>query len=394
MKQLKLSTLFVVLLLAFSACKKVEILSQAHGTLLESKEIKTISKAECVQLVDSADISQIATYDVKLIQINYVTEYQGKNIETSGMLFVPVGKDTVNFVNYNHGTVVPLKLLGMDEGTPSLFAGQSSGFGEIKNIGLTWASAGYTVFMPDYIGYGKTRKLEHPFVYYPELFKSIYDGDLAVKSYLHQQSAYFDDKIFLTGWSLGSGASLSAQRYLENEHPSDFHIIASLNLSGPYSFKHFIQSIYDKKDTYNSKLNIYSWAIYAVNKFSELKRPNDQYFSYPVFDQASAFNPPQKVPSKIFNMHFIKAIIDGTDVKMNNVLTRNSMISGWVPQAKIYLYHGDADNFVPYFNSEDCYNGLSAVGADIHLTTYQGKNHYTVFPKYLIDAKNQMDQLK
>ena len=130
------------LLLIFTACKKEVTLSVSPGTLIETNEVKTISRSECVQLVDSADISSIAQYDVRLIEIVYATEYDGKTIETSGMLFVPVGKDTVHFVTYNHGTVVPLKLFKMDEATPSLFNGQSVGFGEIRNVGLTWASAG------------------------------------------------------------------------------------------------------------------------------------------------------------------------------------------------------------------------------------------------------------
>lgn len=382
------------LLLIFTACKKEATLSVSPGTLIETNEVKTISRSECVQLVDSADISSVAQYDVRLIEIVYATEYDGKTIETSGMLFVPVGKDTVHFVTYNHGTVVPLKLFKMDEATPSLFTGQSVGFGEIRNVGLTWASAGYTVFMPDYVGYNRTRDKEHPYIYYPELFKSIYHGDLAVKSYIQSQSAYYDNRMFLAGWSQGGGASLSAHRYFEQNYPGTFTIVASLNLSGPYNFKRFIRSVFENKETANDKISIYSWALYSLNKFSELKRANDRFYSYSVYDQVSAFNPPSTVPADIFNNFFIKQIVDGSDVAMNSVIERNSMINGWNPQGKIYLYHGDADDFVPYFNSEDCYEGLLQLGTDIHFTTYPGATHYTVFPKYLIDAKNQMDLLK
>lgn len=380
-------------LLFLTSCKKEEA-NFTPGSFITVKEIKTLSKAECIQLVDSADIQSFANYDVKLIEVVYASEYEGKSITTSGMLFMPVGKDTIDFVTYCHGTVVPLKLLGMDEDTPSLYAGQNAGFTEIKNVGLAWASAGYTVFMPDYIGYNRTRDKEHPYVYYPELFKSIHDGNLAVKHYFSTLTNYYDNNLFLTGWSQGGAASLASQRYYESQYPDEFHIKASLNLSGPYSFQRFVKSVFDNKDEYNDKINIYSWAMYSLNKFSEMKRPNDRFWSYPVYDQVTAFNPPEKIASHIFNNYFYKQMVNGTDTQVNEILKRNSTISGWLPVAPVYLFHGDADDYVPYFNTEDCYNGLTAEGATINLTTYHGDNHYSVFSRYLIDAKNQMDLLK
>lgn len=387
------SLLFVILLLLVSCKKKIENLP-TPGTLVGANEVTTISKLDCIQWVDSADISNLAVYDVKLIEISYTTEYQGKSIKTSGMLFFPVGKDTIDFVTYCHGTIVPLKLMGVNDQIPTFYKGGKEDFAEIRNIGLTWASAGYSVFMPDYIGYDLTKTKEHPYVYYPELFKSIRDGDLAIKQYFKTLSNFYDDSMFLAGWSQGGGASLSAQRYFEATMPSEFNIKASLNLSGPYNFKRFIKSVFDHKDQKNDKINIYSWALYSLNKFSELNRPNDRYWSYPVFDQVSAFNPPSTVPSEIFNNFFIKQIVEGKDVPMNTVLERNSMISGWKPQAKVFLYHGNADTYVPYFNSEDCYHGLLNEGADIQLITYDGDSHYSVFHHYLIDALNQMNLLK
>lgn len=51
---------------------------------------------------------------------------------------------------------------------------------------------------------------------------------------------------------------------------------------------------------------ILSWAVYTVNKFSELKRPSDQIYSFPVFDQMSSIFTPSKKPNQVFKPYFIK----------------------------------------------------------------------------------------
>lgn len=391
MKNLLLFIVFVPLLFS---CKKENYLSVDRGTLLEMKEVKTLSSSKCIELVDSVDISAFANYDVELLEVVYATEYQGNVIETSGILMVPKNAGAFKLVTYCHGTVVPIGMFGQDGGTPSLFSGQSKKYIEIRNVGLTWASAGYTVFMPDYVGYGRTKKTEHPYIYYPELVKSVEDGVVAVKTYLQGLDANFSSNIVFAGYSQGAGAALFAHRKWEEETGfNDFDVLASINLSGPYNFKRFIQSVFEKKDNKEKNIPIYSWAMYSMNRFSELKRPNDYIFSYPVYDQGSAFLPPSTLPSKVFNNFFMQQIVNGNDIEMNALIKRNSIMGEWVPNGKVILFHGGDDTFVPYFNSEDCYANLQQLGADVDLFTYEGKGHRNVLPLFVVDAKTQLDLL-
>ncbi|MBW7868838.1 MAG: prolyl oligopeptidase family serine peptidase [Brumimicrobium sp.] len=384
----------IILTTLLVSCKKEKYVDVAPGTLIESKEIKTITKSECISLIDSVDASGFATYDVQLLEVVYASTYQGKTIETSGMLFVPVGIDTFNLVTYCHGTVAPADIMGKKWGTPSQFKGEKFGFIESRNVGLSWATAGYTVFMPDYIGYGRTKKVEHPYVYYPELVNAIYDGTIAVKKYLLDQSAYYENKLFLAGYSQGGGASFFSHWYIDTYHSSEFNVTASLNLSGPYHIKRILQTIIEHKDEKQANIGVYAWALYSINKFSELKRPNDYFFSYPVYDQGSSFLPPSKVPSKILNNFFMQQIQNGKDKEMIKVLERCWVAKNWYSPGKIYLYHGDQDDFVPYFNSEDAYTTLSQNGVDVQFFTYTGKKHWNVLKPFITDAKNQLDALK
>jgi acetyl esterase/lipase len=131
-----------------------------------------------------------------------------------------------------------------------------------------------------------------------------------------------------------------------------------------------------------------------VNKFSNIKRPSDQLWSYPVFDQTSAFNPPSKEPAKIFNNFFLSKIVDGSDVQMVNIIKQNSFHENWHPLGKVFLHHGDADEIVPYFNSVDAYNGLTAAGGDVTLYSYPGGGHDTELNNYVTKTLTDFNELK
>ncbi len=178
MKLIKIHYLTLLLLLLTAACSKEDNPPpfQERGTLIEAVEVGTLTKDEAIERVNELDIRSTAVYDVSYHAITYRTEYDGKQIDTKGILFLPEGVDSIYFITYLHGTQLPLEVLGVDKVTPSNYDGSGSGsdnhdFREVKNMGLAWASAGYAVFMPDYIGYGATLGKDHPYVYYPEMFK-------------------------------------------------------------------------------------------------------------------------------------------------------------------------------------------------------------------------------
>jgi hypothetical protein len=310
---------------------------------------------------------------------------------------VPDDISTVYLIAYFHGTQLPLKLLDFYDSkseTPSYYKGGKENFGETRNMGLSWASAGYVVFMPDYIGFGTTLEKEHPYLNYPEMFESNIDGLLAAKSFLSNEGLSYDNRLFITGWSQGGGACLSAQRFIERDYASEFTIVASSSLAGPHNFERFFDDILSRKDEELNISNIFSWAVYGLNKFSDLKRPTDQLYAYPVYDQFASIFPPSKVPSEIFNSYFLNKIIDGSDQKFRDILVENTFAYGWQPSGKVFLHHGDADDVVYYFNSVDAYNGLTAAGGDATLYTYPGGTHDSELGNFISKTLEDFSTLK
>ncbi|HEU5146825.1 MAG TPA: hypothetical protein VFT90_08925, partial [Chryseosolibacter sp.] len=89
-------------------------------------------------------------YDVKTYTLTYVTTYKGDIVEASGLIMVPVGmKDPAPIVSLQHGTTFE-----KDE-APS----ERGGFHGME----FFASAGYITLMPDFLGYGESADLFHPY---------------------------------------------------------------------------------------------------------------------------------------------------------------------------------------------------------------------------------------
>lgn len=391
--------LFLVLsaLLFISGCEKEHTLISGdyqRGDLIEAVEKGTLSKEEIINRVTELSASDFAQYGVSYQVITYRTQYLGKPIDSRGLLILPQKTGKTRLIMYCHGTELPSVRLNVEKITPSLYAGQKENFGDVRNMGLSWGTAGYAVFIPDYIGFGLTLGKDHPYVYYPEMFISDIDGLLAVKKALQQQKLDYDNRLFLTGWSQGAGAALSAHRYIQENYADDFTIMATSGLSGPYHFSRFAESFLERRSEDIAALPIFSWGLYALNKFSNLRRPTDQLYSYPVYDQFASILVPSKKPDQVFNPYFLKRWQDGSDVALQQVLNQNSFHQGWKPTGKVFLHHGDADELVPSYNTEDAYKGLTSAGGDVKKYIYPGGGHITELDKFIFNTLTDFNLLK
>lgn len=399
MTKIKLLILVTVVTLFSTSCKKeLDSLSpQPRGKLIEAVVKGKMSRAQIVDAVDELSAESSAVYDVTLYSVTYRTETNGRQVDTKGLLLIPDNVSKIYLISYFHGTQLPVNLLDVynpDNETPSNYAGGKDHFREIRNMGLTWASAGFTVFMPDYVGFGLSKDYEHPYMYYPEMFKANIDGLLAVKAFFASKNISYDNRLFLGGWSQGGGACLSAHKYIQTEYSSEFTVVASSSLAGPHNFAKFVDEILNKKDKDLNIYNIFSWAMYALNKYSTLKRPTDQLYAYPVYDQTSSIFPPSKKPAEIFNDYFLSKIIDHSDAAFRSEMNKNTFAQGWKPVGKVFLHHGDADDVVYYFNSVDARDGLTTAGGDVTLYTYPGGKHDTELGNYISKTLTDFTLLK
>lgn len=397
MKERFLVNFYLIFVLLFSFGCEQDIndpSSLPRGSAIEIKEIGKLTAAQIVERVEDFNASDIAINNVTYYTVSYVTQYMGKPVEAFGLMILPDGIDAPPLINYTHGTLFPLDVDVVNNNIPSNYRGQNSDFVEVRNISLALASNGYAVFMPDYIGYGNSRNYEHPYVYYPELFHAIIDGIRAARIVMEVKGYQPEKKVFLAGWSQGAGASLSTHKFLERDFSDEFEVVASSGLAGPYNFYEFVNFVFVNNEQEAEYIGLYTWTVYVVNKFSNLKRPTDQLFSYPVFSQIAAVLAPSKIPKKVFNPFFLDRISSGKDLAMVNVLKDNSTHDNWLPLGKVFLHHGDSDRIVPYFNSVDAFNGLKERGGDIKFYSYPDGDHDTEVGNFVLNTITDFNALK
>jgi len=369
----------MTVILLFSCSENVlDSALTVRGNCIEIKLVGERDKESIVENISIIDAKQLAKYDVSYYRVVYRTEYMGRGIDASGLLLIPKDVWDCRLIGYFHGTNIPIGLAGVNKQIPSYYRGERENFIEVRNVGLCWASAGYAVFMPDYIGYGVSKDVEHPYNYYPEMFKSNIDGLLAVKSFLIEKGYASCDKLFLAGWSQGAGASLSAHKYIEESYTGEFTVMASSNVAGPYNFAGFMDDIVERQNESTDIMNILSWSAYALNKYSGLNIPADQVFAYPVYDQISALNTPSKKPAEVFNSLFLSKLNGSDEDRFKKVALANSFHKGWEPQGAIFFHHCGGDKVVPIFNTEDAFKGLRRNNLVIYTYIINGGSHYTL----------------
>lgn len=386
----------ILYLLAFLllACAKDDLPPAQRGDIIEITNQGSLTKTEINDRISEFNGDGWAENDVHFLAITYRTTYMGKPINSKGLLIIPNNLDSLDLLVYCHGTEIPSKFLKSDNITPSQYTGSKDTHRDVRNMGLGWASKGFAVFMPDYIGFGSTIDKEHPYMYFPEMFLSNIDGILAAKKYLSDNNLVHHRRIFIAGWSQGGGACLSAHKYIEEQYSSQFEVVASSSLAGVLNYEKYHDESLKKGNDKLGSMPIISWSIYGVNKFSSLKRPTDQMYSYPVYDQMSAILVPSFKPNEVFKPYFISKALSDTDIEYRQVLKENSFHQGWKPVGKVFLHHGDADDVVPYYNSIDTKNGLEAEDGEVQLYTYPGGKHDTELGNFIQNTFNDFNLLR
>ena len=106
---------------------------------------------------------------------------------------------------------------------------------EAASFGSLFGSMGYIIAYPDYIGYGASQDLPHPYEHGASLASASLDMLRAAKEFLRGQTdVKWDEKLYVAGYSEGGYATMSLQRKIEEEASSEFNLRASSCGAGAY----------------------------------------------------------------------------------------------------------------------------------------------------------------
>ena len=248
------------------------MLTAAHGQKLVSNvangEMRMGSVAARMQKVFAGyEIGPPAPF-IDLHKITYTsTDEKGRAVNLTGLVAWPQGGAPKGLVVFCHGTIQDR------DASPSKWKGKEDG-SEAESATLAFATGGYAVVIPDYLGLGD-HKATHPYPRNIINSQSAVDIIAPARELARQKRYNLGAKLFVTGYSEGGGIAMAATQKLEKMSGADYRISASAPVSGPYDVSGATREFMLREPTDQTgfvvRLYLLSYAAYYLRKDSNIK---------------------------------------------------------------------------------------------------------------------------
>jgi len=381
-------TLITITLLLLGCTKKSPTSSSfsedsVRGERLKTKTLTTYSAPLIQQLINLAgyEIPFDLEQSVKIVSITYVTlDGLGDKVKASGALMIPQELDDMPLLSLQHGTVFKREEVA-----------SVSPLNSIEGMaGTLIASLGYVVCVPDYVGFGVSEEM-HPYIHAKSLAVSVIDFMRAAQDYCDAKDIILNDQIFLAGYSEGGYATMATHKEIEENYAGEFILTAVAPMAGPYDLETDMQNIFQTADyaelnylafIFTAWDHIYQWnnLDYVFYEPYASKMPN-------LYDGSKGSGEiARELPNdfnQLFRADFIQSVRDGNETDMLAVARENTLLD-WAPIAPVRLYHGTADQIVPYHHATTALANLNNAGGTVELVTIQGGGHVSsALPAFL-----------
>ena len=384
-KVFQLVGLVLITFLAF-ACEKDEVsISKSQELegfdfLTSYEKITTKTKSDLLKSydgeVDADDVNAVHNYDIDIYKITYDTQdYKGQDITASGIVVVPKNStETFNLIGYLHGTVNPI---GDESGAhyyPSKFNYDAwENFEPL--IMSAFAMNGNIVVAPDYIGYGSSEDSFHPYNIYSALAEDSETMFKAALEFLEAENIKNSGEFRLTGWSEGAAAGMALVKKVESEG-SELTITAASFMAGAYSNYDLAKELaLANEERY--PVAVYTRTFLAYDEFFGVDRSLDYYLQQEyVADFETTYFPYSAFgvnPSDLWHTNLVDAIITESDPLAQAFQAEE--LTDFAPQMPVYIMAGDEDAWVPYSQTVNAYDRMSALGGNIEMTIFEGEGH-------------------
>ena len=237
MKMLQLSAMAAAAALLVACGGSDDDSGPKRGDLIDpARVVGALTPAQIDAATASSGLQALtgtARCGVKILLLNYVTvgAKGEKGANASGALLVPtgpLGSDCATkptpLVAYSRGT---------DLSKTRTMANPQDG--ETLMLAAFYAAQGYSVVATDYLGYAQSTYPFHPYLHADSEATSVIDSVRAARIAVKPVDVALSGKVMFTGYSQGGHASMASQRAAESNYGSEFNVVASAHLAGPYN---------------------------------------------------------------------------------------------------------------------------------------------------------------
>ena len=353
--------------------------NSAPGALLSGSMVNTITPAQIAQAFkDPESYIQggiVPRYSVSSYRLNYVTtDKSGAKVTASGLVSVPVKAAGARspVLSYQHASTF------RNNQAPSIKV-------EAVEPPLVLASLGYIVVSPDYVGFGASYGVEHPYLTSSPSSRAVIDMLSAAQTWRRQAGVADNGQLFLAGYSEGGYATMAAHRAIHQQGGElKTQLQAAVPGAGPY----------DVQETLDEQLD----------RVRKLFPPLALLIDPDHLSDAS-----ESVRNEVRRLLLRQMVPEDGDVRYQTlfmdrfladdkagIAAEHSVHLGWAPSVPVYLFHGRGDLTVPYSAAESARDTLRAAGAtDVTLTdcTTPKFGHLDCVPEYFRFAVDRMGRL-
>jgi|WetSurSiteA1Bulk_404760.scaffolds.fasta_scaffold00243_9 pimeloyl-ACP methyl ester carboxylesterase len=319
---------------------------------------------------EAANIKDKALYGVQLYYMTYQTHYRDSVVTASGLVCLPTSDEAFPVISFQNGTntshanAPTQDLLNMNYLMLELMA-----------------SNGYIILIPDYVGFGASDNLLHPYYHRTTTNNAVIDmmhafGEMSLKENIR---AAGNGKTYLMGYSQGGWATLSVLDEIENGEDAGIDVVAASCGAGAYDLMTMASYLLGL-ETYDSPLYL-PYFIYSQQDIGLLQEPLDKFFNstyaarIPELFSGDYSN--GQVNAQLTNQ--IADLVTGSLIssfqtgpefsRLRELLTENT-VGAWNTNTKLHLYHGSVDQTVPHEQSSELYQDFINAGAGTEKVSY------------------------
>ncbi len=387
-----LSTALACAVFLFSvACNPAAVLPEP--VLLNSVQLAYYDNATLKHIATTNDslIYQATDYKISVNRISYRTMLaDGSSVTASGIVYLP---DQIT------PTLKPYPLLSYQHPTAFSSTEVPSG-GDFMtarfSYPLYFATHGYIVACPDYVGYGDADKIPHDYQHRQSLAQATVDMLLATKAFLTKRDIQWNSQIFLAGYSEGGYASLSAQKLLEEKY-AGLRIAGSSCGAGPYAMSAFFNYVTQNPTDGGVSNQVYAWQTLSYNRIYNINKPVSYFFKPPYAGQieqslANARNIALSF-NEICTDQFLADVRNGAS-PFGKALADNDL-TNWSVQAPTRLIHSEQDEVIPFLTSQQTYTALHRRGSpSVSLLALRTGGHVPTEVVFMSRSLSWFEQLR
>ncbi|HVE56270.1 MAG TPA: alpha/beta hydrolase, partial [Pyrinomonadaceae bacterium] len=347
-----------------------------------------------------------------LYKINYRSrDEKNRNVVLTGLIAFPKGGAPKGLVVFNHGTIADRQK------SPSRFTGKDNG-SEAQVAVLAFASGGYAVVMPDYLGLGDHTG-PHPYPLANANSPSAVDIIAPARQIARRLNINVGAQLYVSGYSEGGAVGMWMLRDLEKKSGADYTVTSAALGSGPYDLsgvtrKWILQSP-SSQEEFVVKLYLTGYMVDYFHKSAGVKIVD-------YFKPSMAFTIDQAFKGKLSDEAIIKrlalaAVLMRAKNSFDNVITPKfkkaletldtkdplirEMIKSdcydWSPRTKMLLINLVNDKVVIPENTAKAIETMRrrGIGANLlrqYVVNDANLNHVTGMPAVMAQARRFFDE--